>query len=135
MNQSGPVMDIIKNKIMDINSDNDILKTNMVTISAGQWSEYIQLGKSGNDCQGLKFRIKDQEIRPKNQAIRIWLKNREEVKVNLTEWDIYYEDLKKRKDINGIPVNWTSIDTVKKMLNDVRDNLGEHVIFYKHLVK
>ena len=48
-NQSGPVMDIIKNKIMDINSDNDIFKTNRLTISIGQWSEYIKLGKSGND--------------------------------------------------------------------------------------
>ena len=51
MNQSGPVMDIIKTKIMGINN-NDIFNTSSVTISVGQWSEYIKLGKSGNDCQG-----------------------------------------------------------------------------------
>ena len=94
--QSGPVMDRIRSKVMDIDSNN-------VTTIPGQWSEYLKVGKSGNDCQGLRFRVKDQEIRPKNQAIRIW----------------------KREEVKEIVANLTWIDSVKKRLNHTLNNLSQ----------
>ena len=66
-----------------------------------QWSKPLSVGTTGEDWMALRFRYTDNEVRPRNQAIRIWIK---------------HTNKKNKLDIN---LDWNSTDSMKNEIDRI----------------
>ena len=89
-----------------LKSEDQKSKTWQLKLTNGQWSPFVMLGDSGRDLMGLRFRVSADEIRPLNQAIKVWMRGR----VN-SDWTVQ--------------LDFGSTDKLKEQLKVLGDEIGD----------
>ena len=89
-----------------LKSEDQKSKTWQLNLNSNKWSPFVMLGDSGRDLMGLRFRVSADEIRPLNQAIKVWMRDRVD-----SGWTVQ--------------LDFGSADKLKEQLNVLSDQIGD----------